>query len=108
MRFRFAEVKLEELYTRGRGGKRYSKQVLDAFLRAIATIDAAADERDLYAQKGLHFEKLKGDRKGQRSIRLNQQWRLERFAPISSASDANELCSTLDKEVDAGLLDGFS
>ena len=76
MRFRFAEVKLEELYTRGRGGKRYSKQVLDAFLRAIATIDAAADERDLYAQKGLHFEKLKGDRKGQRSIRLNQQWRL--------------------------------
>jgi len=69
-------VKLEELYTRGRGGKRYSKQVLDAFLRAIATIDAAADERDLYAQKGLHFEKLKGDRKGQRSIRLNQQWRL--------------------------------
>ncbi len=76
MRFRFAEAKLEELYTRGRGGKRYSKQVLDAFLRAIATIDAAADERDLYAQKGLHFEKLKGDRKGQRSIRLNQQWRL--------------------------------
>ncbi len=69
-------MKLEELYTRGRGGKRYSKQVLDAFLRAIATIDAAADERDLYAQKGLHFEKLKGDRKGQRSIRLNQQWRL--------------------------------
>jgi proteic killer suppression protein len=66
----------EELYTTGRGGKRYSRQIVDAFLRAIATIDAAADERDLYAQKGPHFEKLKGDRKGQRSIRLNQQFRL--------------------------------
>jgi len=33
---------------------------------------------------------------------------LKRFAPISSASDANELCSTSDKEVDAGLLDGLS
>ena len=76
MRFRFAEAKLEELYTTGRGGKRYSRQVVDAFVRAVATIDAAVDERDLYAQKGLHFEKLKGDRKGQRSIRLNQQWRL--------------------------------
>jgi toxin HigB-1 len=63
-------------YTSGRGGKRFSKQVIDAFLRAMATIDAAPDERDLYARKGLHFEKLKGDRKGQRSIRLNQQWRL--------------------------------
>jgi proteic killer suppression protein len=76
VRFRFAQPRLDELYTTGRGGKRYSRQVVDAFVRAIATIDAATDERDLYAQKGLHFEKLKGDRKGQRSIRLNQQWRL--------------------------------
>lgn len=26
--------------------------------------------------KSLHFEKLKGQRAGQRSIRLNRQWRL--------------------------------
>jgi len=76
VRFRFADAKLEEIYTTGRGGRRHSQQVIDSFLRAVATIDAARDERDLYAQKGLHFEKLKGDRKGQRSIRLNQQWRL--------------------------------
>lgn len=68
--------KLEQLYTIGRGGKHYNRQVVDAFVRAIVSIDAAAHERDLYAQKGLHFEKLKGDRKRQRSIRLNQQWRL--------------------------------
>jgi len=75
---------------------------VDAFVRAIATIDAATDKRDLYVQKGLHFEKLKGDRKGQRSIRLEQ------FAQTSSARVANELCSASDKEVDAGLLDGLS
>ena len=34
------------------------------------------DERDLYAMKSLHFEKLKGDRKDVRSLRLNKQWRL--------------------------------
>lgn len=37
---------------------------------------AARDERDLYALKSLHFEKLKGGRSGQHSIRLNEQWRL--------------------------------
>ncbi|NJC02622.1 plasmid maintenance system killer protein [Xanthomonas sp. 3272] len=26
--------------------------------------------------KSLHYEKLKGDREGQRSMRLNSQWRL--------------------------------
>jgi len=51
-------------------------QVVEAFARAVAIIDAARDERDLYTQKGMRFEKLKGARKGQRSIRLNQQWRL--------------------------------
>jgi proteic killer suppression protein len=37
---------------------------------------AAADERDLYGLKSLHYEKLKGDRSHQRSLRLNQQFRL--------------------------------
>jgi proteic killer suppression protein len=44
----------------------------------MAIIDAAVDERDLYAQKGLRFEKLKGKRGkvGEHSLRLNNQWRL--------------------------------
>ena len=41
----------------------------------MSAIDAARDERDLYALKGLHFEKLKG-RTRERSVRLNKQWRL--------------------------------
>jgi toxin HigB-1 len=39
-------------------------------------IRAAPDERDFYALKSLHFEKLQGDREGQCSMRLNKQWRL--------------------------------
>ncbi len=41
----------------------------------MSVIDAATDERDLYALKGFHFEKLKG-RGEDRSLRLNKQWRL--------------------------------
>ena len=39
-------------------------------------IRQAVDERDLYGMKSLHFEKLKGARSEDRSIRLNDQWRL--------------------------------
>src|SRR5437762_2837152 len=76
MRFRFADRKLEVLYTTGRGGKKFPIQVVNAFVRAVAVIDAAKDERDLYVQKGLRFEKLRGNRAGQLSIRLNDQFRL--------------------------------
>jgi toxin HigB-1 len=36
----------------------------------------AVDERDLRELKSAHFEKLVGDREGQYSMRLNDQWRL--------------------------------
>lgn len=42
----------------------------------LQAIQAADDERAFYALKSLHFEKLKGDRVGQYSMRLNDQWRL--------------------------------
>ena len=50
--------------------------VVKAFRKRMQHIRAADDERAFYAMKSLHFEKLKGDRKGQHSLRLNDQWRL--------------------------------
>jgi toxin HigB-1 len=47
-----------------------------AFRKAMQHIRAASDERVFYSRKSLHFEKLKGDREGQHSMRLNDQWRL--------------------------------
>lgn len=46
------------------------------FRKVMQVIRAAKDERDLYALKGLRFEKLQGNRSHQRSFRLNDQWRL--------------------------------
>ena len=53
-----------------------SMAVVKGFRRVIAQIRAALDERDLYALKSRRFEKLKGDRQHQRSLRINDQWRL--------------------------------
>lgn len=50
--------------------------VVKSYRKRIQYIRAAIDERAFYAMKSLHYEKLKGDREGQHSMRLNDQWRL--------------------------------
>lgn len=44
--------------------------------KKLVVIEAAPDERTLRNWRSLHYEKLSGPREGQRSIRLNDQWRL--------------------------------
>ena len=50
--------------------------IVKAFRSRVQGLRAAADERDLYAIKSWRFEKLKGKRQHQCSIRLNDQFRL--------------------------------
>jgi proteic killer suppression protein len=45
-------------------------------LRKLDMLDAAPDIRTLAALPGNRLEALKGDRKGQYSIRINDQWRI--------------------------------
>src|SRR5580698_7850065 len=49
--------------------------VINSFRDKMVVIRAATDERTLREWKSLHYEKLHGD-KGERSIRLNKQWRV--------------------------------
>ena len=53
-----------------------SPALVKAFRKVIQVIRAAKDERDFYRMTSLHFEKLEGSRDGQRSMRLNRQFRL--------------------------------
>jgi toxin HigB-1 len=54
----------------------HEEGVVKAFRKLMQMIRAAPDERDFYALKSLHFEKLQGKRSHQRSMRLNNRWRL--------------------------------
>jgi proteic killer suppression protein len=44
--------------------------------RRLDRLDAATSLKDLAALPGNRFEALKGDRLGQYSIRINDQWRI--------------------------------
>lgn len=47
-----------------------------AALRKLLMLDAAEDLMDLTIPPGNRLEKLSGDRAGQHSVRVNQQWRI--------------------------------
>jgi proteic killer suppression protein len=53
-----------------------SQGLVRAYRKKMQAIRGAKDERDLRTQKSNHFEELQGKRKGQHSIRLNEQYRL--------------------------------
>ncbi|MBX3335907.1 MAG: type II toxin-antitoxin system RelE/ParE family toxin [Nitrospira sp.] len=44
--------------------------------RKLVMLDSATDLEDLLAPPGNRLEKLKGNRTGQHSIRINDQWRI--------------------------------
>jgi toxin HigB-1 len=44
--------------------------------RKLAMLDAACELKDLRSPPGNRLEALDGDRKGQHSIRINDQWRV--------------------------------
>lgn len=76
MRVSHADKKLERLefdptYTAG-----FRPDVVKAYRKRMQFIRAATDERDFRNMKSLHYEKLKGKRSHQRSMRLNDQYRL--------------------------------
>jgi proteic killer suppression protein len=52
-------------------------------------LEAAVELKDLGALPGNRLEALKGDRKGQYSIRINDQWRICFEWPTGSPGPAN-------------------
>ena len=52
-------------------------------------LEAATALRDLAALPGNRFEKLRGDREGQYSIRVNDQWRICFEWPEGAAGPVN-------------------
>jgi toxin HigB-1 len=64
------------LYTELEFTAGYPPNIVKAFRKRMQAIVSAKDERDMYAIKGNHFEKLQGARSHQHSLRLNDQMRL--------------------------------
>lgn len=75
----FRTHETEDIYN-GISSKQARKLLPEALWRVaqrkLDQLDAAADLRDLRAPPGNRLEELKGDRRGQHSIRINDQYRI--------------------------------
>jgi toxin HigB-1 len=76
MEIRISNKDLAELAEHTATRSRLPREVVSTFRRRLSQIAQATDEREFYAMRSYRFEKLSGDREGQHSIRLNDQWRL--------------------------------
>ena len=60
----------------GESTRKFPKDIQDRALRKLRQLDAAATKEDLRNPPGNRLESLKGERVGQMSIRINDQWRI--------------------------------
>lgn len=71
----FRDREAERLFDR-RPTRRFGAQVQKAALRRLRMLDAATTLDDLRVPPGNRLERLRGDRSGQHSIRINDRWRI--------------------------------
>lgn len=76
MRIVFADDALALIETDDAGATQFPVAVIKSARRKLTVLRAAINDRSLRNWKSLHYEKLRGNRDGQRSIRLNDQYRM--------------------------------
>lgn len=68
--------KAVEAIAAGRAPKGFPPDLVARAERRLRAVANAADLKDLRSPPGNRLEALKGDRAGQHSIRINDQWRI--------------------------------
>lgn len=87
MKVEIRDQALDRLETDRNYSAGFDRAIVKAYRKRLQAIRAAVNEQDLYVFKSWRFEKLKGPRSHQRSIRLNNQWRL--IVEIKQGDPAN-------------------
>jgi proteic killer suppression protein len=71
----FASDETKKIFL-GKTSTKLPKDIQRTARRKLLYLDDADDLQDLLAPPGNRLENLKGDRAGQHSIRINDQWRI--------------------------------
>lgn len=71
----FADAETELIWN-GRRSRKLPSEIQSIALRKLRLVNAAKVVGDLRIPPGNRLESLKGDRAGQWSIRINDQWRI--------------------------------
>ncbi len=80
MEIRFDKKYLEELFRSGKTTDRkyrFQPQIVAKYRKTIDVLWSVSNVEDLFLYNALNYEKLKGDKDGLESVRVNNQYRIE-------------------------------
>lgn len=89
MKLTFRSDALRRLYIEQDFRGAFHPQIVRVYRMRIQYLIRARDERDIRAMKSLRYEKLSGNRKHQRSIRINDQMRI--VMELTGSGDDREI-----------------
>lgn len=96
MKIIFKDSDLEELYEKGASAEKkhgFHPDVVKRFQKVIDIMKSAPDPDALWHDNALNYESLDGDKRGESSVRVNEQFRIE-FS-ISEGADPTVTILTL-------------
>ena len=98
MEVNFNEEYLRLLYTEGVSDKkhRYQPQIIRKYIRVIDLMIEQPDVLSLLNYNSLNYEKLKGDKAGLSSVRVNDQYRIEFEEYIRNGETVATICNITD------------
>lgn len=95
----FKKKYLQEIYQTGKATDKKHWFQLAVVRKYIRVIDIMIDQPDTVALKkfsGLNYEKLKGDKAGLSSVRVNDQYRIEFEEKSSGEQSVATICSIVE------------
>lgn len=94
----FNEEYLRQLYQTGKADKkhRYQPQIIRKYIRVIDLMTAVPNVMSLSQYNSLNYERLKGDKAGLSSVRVNDQYRIEFEEYTRNGETVATICNITD------------
>lgn len=94
----FKEEYLKQLYTDGISDKkhRFQPQIIRKYIRIINLMTELPNVMSLLKYNSLNYERLKGDKSGLSSVRVNDQYRIEFEEMILDGESIATICNITD------------
>ena len=96
MQVRFDKDYLKELYVKGKCSDkkhRFQPQIVTKYGRVIDLMIAQNNVLGLMKYVSLHYEKLRGDKAGLSSVRVNDQYRIEFKEETEEGQEIATICN---------------
>ncbi|KGI60722.1 plasmid maintenance system killer protein [Prevotella sp. DNF00663] len=95
----FEKDYLKELYQQGKATDKkhcFQPDIIRRYIRVVDTLIAQPNTIALMQYRSLHYEKLKGDKVGLSSVRVNDQYRIEFEEHIVDGQTLATICNIVE------------